>query len=127
MINDIAIILITHYIADFLFQNNWMAKNKSTNNFPLFVHVCVYTLIMLVLSLYIFDNKLNAWYFAIFNGFFHYAVDFFTSKMSSYMYRNNKMGTNSIPNFSFWSVIGLDQLLHTLILIYTLTWFIAPY
>ena len=120
----ISIILITHYVADFLFQNKWMATNKSSGNYPLLVHICVYTFILLIVSLFLFEDPANAWYFAIFNGIVHYAVDFFTSRLSSYMYKTGRMGTNMLPNVSFWAVIGLDQLLHTLTLIISLSYFI---
>ena len=32
-----------HWVADFVFQTDWMAQNKSKNNKPLLVHVGVYT------------------------------------------------------------------------------------
>lgn len=124
IVNNIIFILSVHFVADFLFQNKWMATNKSKDIYPLLIHIVVYTWILLVASLFIFDNKVNAWYFAILNGALHYCVDFITSKVSSYMYRNNYMGTNKLPNISFWSVIGLDQLLHSVILIYSLAWFL---
>lgn len=123
-IDTLVLLLFAHFCADFLFQNKWMATNKSKSGYPLFCHIAMYTFILLCFSLFAFNNKMDAWYFAIFNGVLHYGVDFITSKLSSYMYRNNKMGTNAIPNINFWTVIGFDQLLHTVILIYSLSWFL---
>lgn len=120
MLTIIIYILFIHFIADFLFQNSWMAKNKSSNNFPLFVHVLLYSFILLIPSFFIFKSPELAWYFAIINGILHYCVDYITSKLSSYMYKTNQMGTNFLPNISFWSVIGFDQFLHSIMLLSTL-------
>ena len=120
MLAIIIYILFIHFIADFLFQNSWMAKNKSSNNFPLFVHVLLYSFILLIPSFFIFKSPELAWYFAIINGILHYCVDYITSKLSSYMYKTNQMGTNFLPNISFWSVIGFDQFLHSIMLLSTL-------
>ena len=120
MLTIIIYILFIHFIADFLFQNSWMAKNKSSNNFPLFVHVLLYSFILLIPSFFIFKSPELAWYFAIINGILHYCVDYITSKLSSYMYKTNQMGTNYLPNISFWSVIGFDQFLHSIMLLSTL-------
>lgn len=123
MLVTIIIILFAHFLADFLFQNSWMAKNKSSNNFPLSAHILVYSGILLIPSFFIFDNPVNAWYFTIINAFLHYCVDYWTSKLSSYCYKNNYMGTNYLPNISFWTVIGFDQFLHSSMLISTLFYF----
>lgn len=125
MLTIIISILFIHFIADFLFQNSWMAKNKSSNNFPLFVHIVVYSFILLIPSFFIFKSPELAWYFAITNGILHYGVDYITSKLSSYMYKTNQMGTNFIPNISFWSVIGFDQFLHSFMLLSTLFYFMG--
>ena len=121
-------ILFIHFIADFLFQNSWMAKNKSSDNFPLFVHIVVYSFILLIPSFFIFKSPELAWYFAILNGVLHYCVDYITSRLSSYMYKTNQMGTNFLPSISFWSIIGFDQFLHSLMLLFTLFYFMGwPY
>ena len=120
MLTIIISVLFIHFIADFLFQNSWMAKNKSSNNFPLFVHVLLYSFILLIPTYFIFKSPELAWYFAIINGILHYCVDYITSKLSSYMYKTNQMGTNFLPNISFWSVIGFDQFLHSIMLLSTL-------
>lgn len=120
MLTIIITVLFIHFIADFIFQNKWMAQNKSSNSFPLFIHILVYSTILLIPSFFIFKSPELAWYFAIINGILHFGVDYWTSKLSSYMYSNGYMGTNKLPNFSFWAVIGFDQFLHSIMLLSTL-------
>lgn len=123
IIPALILLLFFHFVADFLFQNDWMALNKSKNNIPLATHVFVYSLIMVIPALFIFDAVI-ALQFACFNGILHYSVDYLTSRASSWMRVNGKMGSNKIPNISFWGVIGFDQFLHTAILILSYSWFL---
>lgn len=44
-------ILIGHLIGDYLFQNKWMAMNKSASHFKCFVHSAIYTLTLCVVTL----------------------------------------------------------------------------
>lgn len=123
MVFLISIILFTHFIADFILQIK--EPRESKNNFPLFIHIVVYSTILLIPSFFIFKTPDIAWYFALINGVLHYGVDYWTSRLSSYMYSNGYTGSNNIPNFSFWAVIGFDQFLHSLILISTLFYFMG--
>lgn len=45
------ILLIGHFVGDFLFQTNWMATYKTKQWFPLLVHSSVYTIVIIVFSL----------------------------------------------------------------------------
>jgi hypothetical protein len=108
----IAFILISHYVADFLFQTNDMAQNKSKSIYWLSVHICVYTAVLFVLL----NPYLGVMYFVI-NGTLHFIIDFITSKITAQLWKNGNVGM-------FFNVIGLDQLLHTLCLIYTAQYFI---
>lgn len=119
---EVSILLFAHYIADFLFQTNWMAKGKSSSLLKLSVHIGTYTLVLFVCCFFlvlirpeITMSMIAA--FAIISGLFHFAVDFFTSKITSYQHKNNMMGSDTVPNFGFFSTIGADQLLHSLCLI----------
>ena len=44
-------ILICHFIADFLLQTDWQAKNKSSNFEALASHVTVYSFTIAILSI----------------------------------------------------------------------------
>ena len=123
MLITIIFILFIHFIADFILQI--IKPRESKNNIPLFTHVVVYSLILLIPSFCVFKSPELAWYFAILNGVLHYCVDYITSRLSSYMYKTNQMGTNFLPNISFWSIIGFDQFLHSLMLLFTLFYFMG--
>lgn len=99
----IYLILTAHWIADFILQTDKMATNKSTSFKWLSSHVAVYTLAMLPLG-----PK-----FAIVNGVSHLMIDAATSRETSYLWKKQ-------DRHNFFVVIGLDQLLHTGILIWTM-------
>lgn len=101
----LALILSTHYVADFLLQSSWMAENKSKAWKPLLAHVGVYTLCLVPFGL--------QW--ASVNGEVHLLVDYFTSRASARLFRRNEY------HWAF-AVIGLDQLIHALTLFGTWEW-----
>lgn len=98
----ITLLLFMHFVADFILQSNWMAQNKSKNNWALFTHVFIYSLPFILISpLY-----------AAINGLLHLLVDYNTSHLSSKLWANGKVHW-------FFVVIGFDQLLHALCLLWT--------
>lgn len=99
----IYLVLIAHWFADFICQTDKMAVNKSTSWKWLSSHVGAYTLLMLP-----FGPK-----FALINGFAHLWVDAVTSRATSYLWKKG-------DRHNFFVVIGLDQLIHTAFLIFTL-------
>lgn len=114
--NIILLIIITHWVADFVFQTDWMAKNKSKSIVPLSTHVFIYTLFYIPFSFYAFIHNsssiFNGVYFLIGTYILHWLIDFCTSKVTSKLSAQGKYGSNSVPNFGMFSIIGLDQLLH---------------
>lgn len=98
----IYLLLIVHWFADFVCQSNYMAQNKSSSIKALSLHILVYTAILSVFGLK----------FAIINGLAHFAVDFITSRITKYLWKKQDV-------HNFFVVIGLDQLIHTITLIYT--------
>lgn len=113
MIHLLHILLIVwlHYIADFVCQTDYMARGKSKSNLPLVLHISVYSLVMFLGTLYIFGFFWSL-IFAVANGVTHYYVDYVTSRVSSKKYAEGKLGSTTIPNFGFFSIIGLDQAIH---------------
>ena len=97
----VSIILLLHFIADFILQSDKIAKTKSKSNKALLQHVCIYTSVM------IFVGPL----FAIISGILHFCVDYITSRWASYLWNKNDI-------HNFFVVIGFDQLLHMLMLIW---------
>lgn len=98
--NSAILILTLHFIGDFLFQTDWMAKNKSKRNEVLLVHVLVYCLPLFLLG----------WKFALMSASLHFWVDFVTSRVTSKLWAKGK-------THWFFVVIGFDQLLHAICLL----------
>ena len=117
LISSISVILIIHWVADFIFQTHYMATNKSKSVAVLGEHIFVYTSILTCISVMIFAPYISPaliaqW--ALCNGCFHFVTDYFTSKLTSKLYAENKV-------HEFFAIVGLDQLIHTLTLILTFT------
>lgn len=102
-INKIIIVLVLHWIADFICQTDSMAKNKSSSNKALLSHIAVYTLVMCLVG----------FKFALLNGVIHFAVDYCTSRVTKKLWAKQDV-------HNFFVVIGLDQLIHTITLITTI-------
>lgn len=110
-VSIIILVLLFHWISDFLLQNDWMAINKSINFGILLVHTFIYSLAMgLLIQLLIEFNMFGAqyWYASLlFSGIMfitHTIIDFITSKINSKLYTNHRHW--------FFSMIGFDQWLH---------------
>ena len=116
-------LLVTHWVADFVFQTDWMARNKSSSNLPLFVHVCVYSLILIPFAVSYIPSYAVAWFIA-FNMFLHFVVDYHTSRLTSKLSAAGKYGSKTVPNFGMFSIIGLDQMLHYISLVGTYYFFV---
>lgn len=99
----IYLVVWLHFISDFIFQTDKMAKGKSSSTYWLGVHVMVYSLPFLILG----------WKYAVVNGLAHFFVDFVTSRASKVQWHKGNV-------HNFFVVIGLDQALHMTILIKTL-------
>jgi hypothetical protein len=89
-------------MADFIFQTRKMANNKSTSLRWLSTHILAYTLFLIPFG----------WKFALINGAAHFATDFCTSRMTSYLWKKQDI-------HKFFVVIGADQALHMTVLVLT--------
>lgn len=101
--NQIILVLLLHWVGDFLFQSDWMAKNKSKSNLALLIHVSCYGIPLCLID----------WRFAILNMGLHGLTDFVTSRITSKLWEKKEVHW-------FFVVIGLDQFIHTACLILTL-------
>lgn len=97
---EILILIWIHFIADFLFQSDEMALNKSINIFWLTFHGLVYGLPFIFFG----------WKFTILTSLFHIAIDLITSQLTSYFYKKEK-------RHWFFVIIGFDQAIHITCLI----------
>lgn len=120
------VLIVIHYIADFIFQTEDMAMNKSKDFNKLLKHTITYTilvsgLIIAYLKLINFELTLQIIFlFPLIIFVTHTIIDYFTSKIVSKKFKDKEFYTG-IPNFGgAFSVIGFDQVLHyaTLFLTY---------
>jgi|SRR5690606_26793414 len=103
----IILLLVIHFIADFVLQSDNMAQNKSKSNYWLTMHVLSYIACFIILLPIMGVSVL---YFILINFILHWIIDYVTSRMSSKLYKLNK-------RHEFFICIGFDQLLHAISLI----------
>jgi hypothetical protein len=124
-------LLAAHFIGDFLLQSDWMALNKSKDNWALFCHCTLYSLVFAPFGLA----------FMVANFWLHFITDYITSRITSKLWFMNMNYAERILPMSndyssvfdnvvftpwkrhwFFVAIGADQLVHfvTLVLTYKL-------
>lgn len=116
----VVFLLCAHYVGDYLLQTREMANNKSTSIKHLLKHVGVYTgslvLLLLIGNFTNFAGQLdvvNILMYATFNGLIHFATDLYTS-------RAIKKAWETGQEYKTFSIMGLDQLIHSVSLIATI-------
>lgn len=117
MMTQFALLLVVHWVADFVMQTHWQASNKSKRMDALVRHVGTYTAVLTVASVALFG--IDGLPFAAVNGGLHFATDYVTSRASSKLWAKQDW-------HNFFVVIGLDQLIHQLTLAATL-WIVLSY
>lgn len=104
-------IIFSHWVADFIAQSDWMAKNKSKSWLALSLHILAYTISLALLLLLVHPE--TAWKYALINGAIHFVVDAITSRITAKLYAKGDV-------HNFFVVIGLDQAIHMSTLVATL-------
>jgi hypothetical protein len=112
-------IIVIHWIADFVFQDEKWALGKSKNWYDLIAHTYTYSLIWVGFAFIwmIFDinnaskiARLTLWFWPI-TFIAHTITDYFTSRIVSKRFAKGYYGS-AIPNFGAFTIIGIDQVLH---------------
>jgi len=116
------LIVVIHFIGDFLFQDVEWANRKSFDNKALTNHTIAYSLIWFV-SLYLLNGILSismvdVVIFSLVTFICHTITDYITSRIVKRMFNEKKYGT-PLPNLGGFTVIGFDQVLHYFQLILT--------
>lgn len=110
----IYVLLVAHFVGDFLCQTDWMALNKSKRWDALALHVLVYTL---VLATFIFPMPSEASGWLVVNAAAHFVQDAVTSRINARLWQAN-------ARHWFFVGIGADQLLHYVTLFVTAGWWL---
>jgi len=111
---------IKHFIADFLFQNNYMLKKILPGwdfALPLALHCAVHGVFTLLICLY---YRPEMWWLSLVDFGIHFFLDRFRSG-PRYLGRYN-----DVNQTIFWWILGFDQLMHQLTHIW-LVWLILFY
>lgn len=108
---EIFSIIIIHWIADFIMQDEKWALGKSKNWSDLLTHTMVYSVLWWIPMSYLLpDFRLGA-AFVIITFISHTITDYFTSRIVSKQF-SNKDYSRPIPNFGAFTTIGFDQVVH---------------
>lgn len=115
-------LIFTHWIADFIFQTDDMAKNKSKSNVWLGKHVFVYggilwafCLLTVALSGFKLPQDFRYLQFVGINMAGHFVTDYFTSRINSNLWAKGEV-------HNFFVCVGFDQAIHLCTLIATYNW-----
>ena len=116
--NEAFILIVLHFIADFVCQSDKMAINKSKSNYWLTVHVITYSFVLLILGGTLYNTYTGIWFneavgwYVIVNAILHWITDYFTSRLNSYLWKKEM-------RHWFFVGIGFDQVIHYGCLLYT--------
>lgn len=100
---EIFAIIIIHWIADFVLQTDWQAKNKSKRNDALLLHTSIYSSIWIIPAILILG--LNGCLFFLITFMCHTITDYFTSRLNTKLWAKGDV-------HNFFVSIGFDQVLH---------------
>lgn len=106
------LILILHFIGDFILQSDKQSKLKSTDNKQLACHVLTYTITFFSFMWLVSRSFKFAFIFSVITFVLHFITDYFTSKVVKKLYDKDEI-------HDMFVVIGLDQLIHYITLIIT--------
>lgn len=106
------LIFFVHWVADFVSQSDWEAKNKSSSWFALLYHTASYSTLWLIPLLFIMDVSQIVTFIGI-TFVCHTITDYFTSRWNKKLWDKGNV-------HGFFVCVGFDQMLHYIQLFYTL-------
>jgi hypothetical protein len=108
-------ILLAHWIGDFIFQSDYHAVNKSKSNRVLLAHVMLYSIPIYCVGILLLPVT-AAFIWVGINAILHFITDYITSRITSKLWQKN-------DRHNFFAVIGLDQMLHAVVLFASFAFF----
>jgi hypothetical protein len=119
----IFVVLLTHWVADFILQTDKQAKGKSKNWSDLLEHTSTYGIVWIFVSClligYITKSQPTQWYvihallFGLITFICHTLTDYFTSRLNAKLWAKG-------DTHNFFVSVGFDQVLHYVQLFLTL-------
>jgi len=118
----IVIVIIGHWLADYIFQTNESIVDKGKDFVNVIHHVSQYTTVMTALMVILIAFGVittQSWFFIInfwiFTFAFHLLVDYFSSKLTL------RIKTEEFK-FGYFSIISTDQMVHIVSLFLTISY-----
>ena len=102
------LLIWAHFIGDFVFQTDEVARGKGRSNWALLSHTLTYIATFSLLGWFI--PITTDWLIA--NMVLHGVVDYVTSRVKTRLWRNNE-------SHLFFVVVGIDQAIHLSCLLLT--------
>lgn len=118
------LIVLVHFIADFIFQAEKWSLGKSRNWVALLKHTVTYSIFWIPVTWTATGSLTDSVLFFIITFVAHTATDYVTSRIVSKRFADKYYGS-PIPNFGAFTMVGFDQVLHYLQLILTWYWIIG--
>jgi hypothetical protein len=103
-------LIVGHLVGDFLVQNDWMARNKTSRTPHCFVHCLFYTLAIWAFSFW----WMPAWGLAVVFGT-HFPIDRWRLARRYMVHISGQKDFATGP-LSPWSIIVVDQVFHLIVL-----------
>ena len=115
-LTSLIVLLVAHYVGDFLLQSRKIANNKHNNWLYLLAHGGLYSVALFIfVAVFTPNSWLPVLEFTVINAASHILIDKVTSTLTSKFYLKNNIK-------AMFSTIGLDQLIHTIILVLSYLW-----
>lgn len=120
-IYEIILILVFHFIADYVCQPSSIATTKWTSIKSLLNHVGIYGATMWIVGMVVYCNPHTGNYsieraelisdFVAIQMILHFITDYFSSKVIHKAFEDKRYGTE-FPNIGAFTYMGIDQLIH---------------
>jgi len=106
ILEEILVLVVLHWICDYLLQTREMGDNKSSSWYYLLQHTLVYSVFIYIgLLLYGLEDNSALGQFMTLTFLLHTATDYFTSRAVKRLYAQKRM-------YETFAVMGFDQALH---------------